>query len=273
MALFDFHVHSCFSDGVLTPKELIKQAVGCGVEYLALTDHDNTNGLEEAAEEAKKAGIKFIKGVEISSRDDDCPVIHMLGFHIKDRTKLEKVEKANADSLRERNGRILNYLRENCNIDIKISDLYDYFKGSVGKGNIAIYMKQKGYTQTYKEAEDLMRPYKAGGYGVDVKEAINAIHEAGGLAFLAHPHSLKKNDEELLKKFEEFKDYGLDGIECFHSYHSIEQTELYLQYAKKLGLKVSGGSDFHGEFKADVRMGYGKGDVPLIQNEFISIEE
>ena len=271
--MFDFHIHSCFSDGTLSPKELIKQAVSSGVEYMALTDHDNTNGLEEMAKEAEIAGVKFIKGVEISARDADCPVIHMLGYHIKDRSKLEIVEKENAASLRERNGRILNFLRENYRIDIKIDDLYAYFKGSVGKGNIAIYMKHNGYTQTYKEAEDLMRPYVAGGYGVNVRDAINAIHEAGGLAFLAHPNNLKKGDEELLKKFQEFKNYGLDGLECFHSNFNEEQSELYLKYARKLGLKISGGSDFHGDFKPNIKMGLGKGSGPLIKNEYISIEE
>jgi predicted metal-dependent phosphoesterase TrpH len=110
-----------------------------------------------------------------------------------------------------------------------MDDFYQSFRGSVGKGNLAQYMTNKGYTQSFRESEDLMRPFKAGSYGVDVKKAINAIHNAGGKAFLAHPNNLKKDDDTLLAKIKEFMSLGLDGIECFHSNHSEEQTNLYLK--------------------------------------------
>ncbi len=273
MPLYDFHVHSYYSDGTFSPENIIKQAAQSGVTQMALTDHDSVAGLDEAVAAASGVGINLIKGIEVSSQDKDCPVIHMLGFYIQDYAALYDVMQENAEVLRERNTRILNYLRENCNLNIKIDDLYTHFRGSVGKGNIAIYLKEKGYVSCYREAEDLMRPYKAGNYGVDVKKAIQAIHNAGGLACLAHPYNLKKEDDILLEKFKEFQSYGLDGVECFHSNHSPEQTELYLRYAQQLKLKISGGSDFHGDFKPNIKLGYGKSSEALLKNEYITINQ
>lgn len=273
MGLFDFHIHSYFSDGTLAPSEIVKLALEQNITKMALTDHDNVLGIIEAENEANKLGIDFIRGIEISSKDDDCPVIHMLGYHIKDFGALRDVIDENAQSLRERNGRIIEFLKENCGIDIKIDDFYRAFKGTVGKGNLAQYMTNMGYTKSYRESEDLMRPYKAGAYGVDVKKAIKAICNAGGMAFLAHPYNLKKDDDVLLEKIKEFIGFGLKGIECFHSNHTDEQTNLYIKYAKMLNLKISGGSDFHGDFKPNVKLGYGKGVVPLIKNGIISIDE
>ena len=272
MGIFDFHTHSYFSDGTFSPTELIKQAVKDNVTKIALTDHDNILGLEEAEKEAKNLGMTFIKGVEISSQSQQFPVIHILGYHLKDFEALNDVIKENAESLRERNTRIITFLRENCNINININDFYNYFKGTVGKGNLAQYMVYKGHTSTFKEAEDLMRPYKAGSYGVNVKKAMSAIHNAGGLVFLAHPYNLK-NDDNLSETLKEYIGYGLNGIECFHSNHSEEQTNLYVKLAKELNLKISGGTDFHGDFKPHIRLGYGKGESPLLKNELISIDE
>lgn len=273
MAFYDFHVHSNFSDGTLSPESLINLAFSSGITHMALTDHDNVGGLDIAEKKALELGIKFIKGIEISAQDDDCPVIHMLGFYIKDYEPLRDIMAENAASLRVRNARIIGFLKENCGIEVDIDDFYKAFRGSIGKGNLAQYLTYKGFTKTFRESEDLMRPFKAGSYGVDVKKAIKAIHNAGGKAFLAHPYNLKKDDETLLNKIKEFVSFGLDGIECFHSNHSEEQTELYLKYAKFLDLKISGGSDFHGDFKPNVRLGLGKKETPLILNEFISIEE
>lgn len=273
MGLFDFHIHSYFSDGTLAPAEIVKLAFEQNITQMALTDHDNVQGLVEAENEASKLGIKCIRGIEISSKDDDCPVVHILGYNIKDFDALNDVINENAQSLRERNGRIIEFLKENCSIDIKIDEFYKAFRGTVGKGNLAQYLKNMGYTKSFREAEELMRPYKAGSYGVDVKKAIKAIGNAGGKAFLAHPYNLKKDDDTLLTKINEFVGYGLSGIECFHSNHSIEQTNLYIKYAQMLNLKISGGSDFHGDFKPSVRLGYGKGEIPLLKNELISIDE
>ncbi len=272
MDILDFHTHSYFSDGTLSPNQLIKQAFEDKITQISLTDHDNVLGLKEAEETAENLGIKFIKGIEISSQSKQFPVIHVLGYHLKDFNALNDVINENAESLRERNSRIIKFLQENCDINIDINDFYNFFKGTIGKGNLAQYMKYKGYTSSFKEAEDIMRPYKAGSYGVDIKQAIKAIHNAGGKAFLAHPYNLK-NDDNLLETLKEFVSYGLDGVECFHTNHSDEQIKLYLDCAQNLNLKISGGTDFHGEFKPLVKLGYGKGDKPLLQNEFISIYE
>ena len=127
MGLFDFHIHSYFSDGTLSPTDIVKLAYQSNITKMALTDHDNVLGLTEAENEAKKLGIDFIKGIEISSQDNDCPIIHILGYHIKNFEALNDVIDENAQSLRERNSRIIKFLKEtHKHINYNTRKYYDW---------------------------------------------------------------------------------------------------------------------------------------------------
>ena len=261
--LFDLHTHSHYSDGLLSPQELIQHAKDKGLSLIALTDHDTTDGLEQAQIEADKLEIKLINGIEISTFDDEHPSIHILGLDIKDLSVFGYMQKHNRESRKKRNLIILQKHYDLYGIALDYTDIEKEYKGTIGKGNISQYLTHHGYYPTYKDANSVVMQFKNLPYGIEVKKAIDLIHQSGGLAFLAHPHSLKLNDEQLETKFKNLQLLGLDDVEYAHSKHTLEQTELYKQIALKYGLKLSAGSDFHGAYKQGVELAYGKSDQPL----------
>jgi predicted metal-dependent phosphoesterase TrpH len=261
--LVDFHTHSYYSDGTLSPTDLIKHAKEVGLDMIALTDHDTIKGIEEAQSAAIKYGVKLIKGLEISTFNENGLSMHILGLDIKNLSIIEDVLQHLKGLREKRNVHILEQLKENYGIDINYSDMEKEFKGTIGKGNISQYLTHKGYYPTYKDANMVVMQYRNFLCGIEVEKAINLIHQAGGLAFLAHPHSLKLNDEDLEKQIVKLQNMGLDGLEYAHSNHTLEQTQLYKNIAHKLGLKLSAGSDYHGAYKENVRLIYGKSDKPL----------
>ncbi len=267
--LVDFHTHSYYSDGMLSPTELVKHAKEVGIDVLALTDHDTVDGILEAEKTALELGIKFIRGIEISTFDEENPSIHILGLDLKDLSVFNDLQQKTRALRKERNNIILQQLDEQYGIKISHEDLEKECKGTIGKGNISQYLTHHGYYPTYKDANKAVMYFKRLPYGIEVEKAIEIIHQAGGLAFIAHPHSLKLTDIEIERKIAKLKSLGLDGVEYAHSNHSAEQTELYKNIALKLGLKLSAGSDFHGAYKENVRLVYGKSDRPLADTSII----
>ncbi len=261
--LADFHTHSHYSDGMLSPKELMYHAKEIGLDIIALTDHDTIAGIKEAQEEALKLGIKFISGVELSTFDDENISMHVLGLNIKNLSAFDDILLEQQILRKERNIKLLNLLKADCGIDINYEDIKKECKGTIGKGNISQYLVHHGYYPTYKDANKVVMQYKHLSCGIDVKIAIDIIHKAGGLAFLAHPHSLKLDDEQIERQIVKLQSWGLDGVEYAHSYHTLEQTLLYKKIADKYGLKLTFGSDFHGAYKESVKLAYGKSDTPL----------
>ena len=267
--LIDFHTHTYYSDGILSPKELILHAKKVGVDIIALTDHDTIDGLIEAEKEALKVGVKFIRGIEISTFDDEHPSIHMLGLGLQDLSVFNQIQQQNRVSRKKRNLIILQKLKELYGISIDYADLEREFRGTIGKGNISQYLTHKGYYKTYKDANEVVMQFKGLSCGIEVKQAIDTIHQSGGLAFLAHPCSLKLDNDAIDIKIKKLKSIGLDGVEYAHSNHTQEQTELYKNIALKYNLKLSAGSDFHGAYKENVRLVYGKCDKQLGDAELV----
>ncbi len=247
----DLHTHTTASDGQYSPSELIKMAKEKGIERLAITDHDTVSGLKEAVSAAKTYDLDFIPGIEISTHKG--VEIHMLGLGIDFENvdlvrKCEEFERSRAD----RAQRICDYLNKLC-IPVVLSEVEEYAgEGSIGRPHFARWLQEHGYVASRKEAFSryLNTPrFKAATDRVkpSPEEAVSLIHGAGGEAFLAHPGLLKfgrRNQESLIRSL---KASGLDGIECFYSKHEKKQEEYYLRLAKEYGLKVSCGSDFHGE--------------------------
>ena len=271
--LFDFHTHSYYSDGLLSPKELICYAKKMGLTKIALTDHDTVNGLEEAKNEAVNQGIELINGIEISTFDDEHSSIHILGLNLQDLTVFDQMQKHNRESRKNRNLIILQKIKDMYGFDIDYADIEKECKGTIGKGNISQYLTHHGYCETYSDANKVVMQFKNLPCGIEVKKAIDLIHQAGGLAFLAHPHSLKLNDEEIEIKIKKLKDIGLDGVEYAHSKHTNEQTVLYKQIALKYGMLLSAGSDFHGAYKQGVELAYGKSDQQLGDCELVFLNK
>lgn len=258
--MIDLHTHTTASDGQHTPREVVRLAAEKGISLLAVTDHDSTEGVPEARREARKRGIGFVAGIEISTQDME--EIHILGYgidvsHQGLRNACAKYREARA----QRGQRIKDFLTSK-GVEIDLDEVRGYAQdGSLGRPHFAQYLQNHGIVATRKEAFDKYLDTKEFREATDREKpapetAIDLIHQAGGKAVLAHPGIYRMNEDKLRDLIRRLVEAGLDGIECFYSRHSSEQTERYLQYVREYGLKTGCGSDFHGkDVKPDISLG------------------
>jgi len=257
----DLHTHSSVSDGDRSPAEVVRLAEARRLAAVALTDHDTTAGLAEAAAAAEPLAVRFVPGVEISAKTRR-GMLHVVGLGIDPaRRGLQAVLRRVSDARRRRNPKMIAKLRA-LGVDISLAELRDFAGGSesVGRLHMARLLCRKGHAASTADA--FKRYLGVGGPAYVDKErlesadAIAAIHAAGGLAVLAHPVHLEcANAAQLERIVRSFRHHGLDAIEVYHSDHTPAQTRLVLDLARRLGLMVSGGSDFHGGGKPGVGVG------------------
>ena len=253
----DIHMHTCFSDGALTPEEVLDMRVSGGFELLAITDHDGIDGSVRGQKHAEKLGIKYISGIEFDSEDELGKDIHMLGYGFdQDNATLKEALKGILEERDSRNRRFLSVLNRK-GYDITWEEIWAINEGRfVGKPTFAAVLRNKGYVETKDQAfntifrEPDVRCIRK--KTLPTKEVVGIIHAAGGLAVLAHPMEQRRLNET----FEEFRprlyrildrilSYGIDGLECHHPSADPYQQELLVDYAKKHGLMITRGSDFH----------------------------
>ncbi len=255
----DLHIHTTQSDGSFDPIEILKMAKSEGIHTLSITDHDTFSGLLKVADLAVDMGMNLIPGVEISttySRGTQ----HLLGYGFNPESNLEKKLGEYRVLRLERNLKIITKLQK-LNIPITLDEVIEKagHPESLGRPHIAGFLKDTGIVNSVSEAFAfyLRKGGKAyvGRELPSIKEAITMIHDAGGYAFMAHPVTLNLDNSELYTHLKNLKDFGLDGLEVYHSQHSIEQIDLLLKYCGLLDFRVSAGSDFHGSAKIDVKLG------------------
>ena len=272
----DLHVHSTASDGSSTPAEVICRAEACRLAAVALTDHDTTAGLAAAEAAAADFGkLQFIKGIEVSAKSPS-GTMHILGLGIDPGApSLRQLVCALFRARARRNPQILAKLRK-MGLDIDMAavesvarDFRHNAGGEViGRVHIAETLRRKGHVRTAHEAFQHYIGFGGPAYvekeRLSPAEVIEAIHDAGGLAVLAHPVQLQcQNDAQLERIVRQLIRDGLDGIEVYHSNHTAGQIELYQALARRFSLGVTGGSDFHGPAKPDVKLGRPR--VPIDQ--------
>lgn len=253
----DLHMHTCHSDGALTPQELIDMRASEGYELLAITDHDVMGGSVEGAGYAKEKGIEYIYGIEFDSEDVFGKDLHILGYgmDIHNEVLLDKLIEV-LDERNNRNGRLMDALNRR-GYGITSEDIKSINNGRyVGKPTFARILVNKGYASSVQEVfatifrEDEIRAIKKD--TENSKVIIDTIHAAGGLAVMAHPMEQRHLNESfadfkprLYEILDRMVEYGVDGIECHHPSASEEQQKLLLEYTKGKGLMVTRGSDFH----------------------------
>jgi predicted metal-dependent phosphoesterase TrpH len=250
----DLHCHSTYSDGTLTPIELLHLAKEKGLSAICITDHDSLDAYtDETFEEAQRVGIILYVGVEFSSRHMG-QNIHVLGYGVEiTPTLLEFCEK-HKERRRERNRAMLEHLKK-LSFPIEEEELYrGRESSSVGRSHIADLMVQKGYVRSIKEGfnrylGDGKCCYEEGRY-FSVEETIDQIHRSKGKAFLAHPHLIRK--KEVLRAVLEM---NFDGIECYYCLFHANQEKRWLSLVEEKGMLKSGGSDFHGAVTPHVPLG------------------
>ncbi len=263
----DLHAHTTASDGDHTPTELVRHAIATGLTAIAVTDHDTTDGVAEALQAGAEQGIEVIPGIELSAEigRGQC---HVLGYGI------DPAAPALLSRLREvlenralRNDQIIKNL-QGFGFDITLKDVAAVAGGDVlARPHFARVLVNKGYVGSVQEAFDLYLAKGAKAY-VDrarllPEEAIALLHEAGGVAVLAHPNNMKRDEAETETEIARLQSLGLDGIEARYNLHTPEDTARYLALADRLGLLTTGGSDFHGPtVKPKVYLGHVEGDRP-----------
>jgi predicted metal-dependent phosphoesterase TrpH len=267
--LIDLHTHTTASDGTFTPEELIRHAHEVGISVISVTDHDTADGTAEAGAEAEKVGIVFIPGIEISAEYSDRGTMHILGYFIDEKNdRMADALDFLKESRRLRNPKMIKLLNE-AGISITMEDVIDEAGGGqVGRPHFAKTMIKKGFASSINEVFD--KYIKKGGPCYVNKErlspekSIELILAAGGIPVIAHPKTLGVPiGGELKKLVAGLVDYGLMGIECYYFSHTGAETRKYIELAEGLGLLVTGGTDFHGENKPNIRLGVGKGNLEI----------
>ncbi|NLJ84144.1 MAG: PHP domain-containing protein [Halanaerobiaceae bacterium] len=270
----DLHLHSIYSDGSCTPAELVELARERGLDTVALADHDTVAGLDEMIQAGKEKGIQVIPALELSTYDGEVE-LHILAYFIEYRNPAfrEKIKKL-YEKRKERAAGMIARLNE-LGVGLTYQEVRkvagtDY----IGRPHIARAMVEGGYVREMKDA--FSTEYIGNGgraylpkYKLGTEEAIGMIHEYGGIAVLAHPFYVNGRDYMDKEAIGALAEYGLDGLEVYHSKHSKEVTAYYLTIARELGLLVSGGSDYHGENSPGVKMG----DIRLADRYVEQIQE
>jgi hypothetical protein len=266
MDLMDLHAHTTASDGSYTPAELVALAARSGLKAVAVTDHDTADGLAQALAAGPGAGIEVVPGVEISVQGGPTGALHMLGLWVDHQCPqlvegLKRLQQARA----ERNPQILARLNQ-LGVPLTMEEvLAQAGGGQVGRPHFAQAMMAKGLVSDRGEA---FGRYLAAGkpayvpkYRFEPKVGMAMIRAAGGLPVLAHPGVLKLSLPELEGLLRGLMKDGLQGMEAHYSEHDSATTRALLGLAARLGLVVSGGSDFHGAAKPDISLGTGWGDL------------
>jgi len=263
----DLHVHSSYSDGSLTPSQLIKKAKKKGLCAMAITDHDSIEGLEEASLEAAAAGLEFIPGVEFSAKYPG--TMHILGyFPYGGIRKIQWIVEVLKQSRRERNPKILKKLCE-LGYPIELEDVLRYARSeeNISRVHFARALCDKGYAVSIREAFHRLlgdnKPAYVEKEKLSPREIIEGINSAGGVSVLAHPIYLNRDMDEVAATIKELKEYGLMGIEAYYSDNNRRETKFFLKLAHDLNLITTGGSDYHGANKEDLEMGIGKGNLKV----------
>ncbi len=267
--LIDLHTHTNFSDGDMSPSELINHAIKNKISVIAITDHDTLNGAKSINRNdylITKTGIKIIDGIELSAKVEK-GTMHILGINIDiNNEDLNKKMDILRDISVNSTLSVMEQIKRDYGIVFRYEDIKNLINSNhnLGRPDLAKLCIKYGYATSVQEAFDkyLIEAHKKTrkvGKGLPYQECINLIKNSGGIPVLAHPKSLELEDKEFLLLLKEMISCGLMGIEVYHSSHSKDEMEYYLEIAKKYNLLISGGSDFHGiTVKPDIEIGTGK---------------
>jgi hypothetical protein len=264
MKYADLHLHTLFSDGTNTPQELIDEAKICGLSAVSVVDHDTVLAIDSTKEAAKAKDIEVLPGIELTAEYDGLE-IHILGYLIdyKNQQLLEKLNFLKNNRI-ERIYKIVDKLKEQ-GVKIKPESVFGLSsQGTVGRLHIARTMVKQGLVRSVFEAFQKYIGDKCPAFVLNFKlspeESIELIKTAGGIPVLAHPYILNRDD-----LIPAFVDYGLMGLEVYYSEHNQSMINSYLALAKRYNLLVTGGSDYHGHAKPEVKIGAVKIPYELVE--------
>jgi len=259
----DLHIHTDYSDGTMSPEQVVKEASRLNLRTIAITDHDSVDAIEIAQKEGNKEGINIVPAIELSSNYRSAD-IHLLGYFIdiKNSALVEKLAELRSERI-ERIKKITKKLRA-MGVKVEHQEVFDVAKeGSPGRMHIADVLCSKGYCSDIRESFQKYLSDNGPAFvpkvALTLKGAIELIISSDGVPVLSHPGVTKR--DALIPKMVE---YGLQGIEVYYSTHPPEAVKRYARFAKKYDLVVTGGSDCHGVRKPDIALGSIKIDDYLV---------
>jgi predicted metal-dependent phosphoesterase TrpH len=274
MKKIDLHVHSTFSDGTLTPSELVDHALEMGLSAMALTDHDTVDGISEAVKAGITKGLEIIPGIELSTFYNN-KEFHIVGLYIDYTDKAFKKElTALRDVRQNRNIQICEAFHK-LGIEINYDDmLKKYGNIVITRAHFADYLLEMGLVGSRNEAFDRYlgdnRPCNIPRKKMNPANAIQLIKSTGGVPILAHPTLYHLGKEQLNKLIEYLYASGLVGIEGIYSTYTMGEELEIKNLAKKYNLILSGGSDYHGANKPKLELGIGYGHL-CVPYDFLDI--
>ena len=250
----DLHVHTTYSDGLFSPREVVDRAAAVGLNMIAITDHDTMAGIAEARQHGPACGVDVVAGVEISTYHGD-QEFHILGLYVDtvNTSFLERLELMR----RARHERIFEMVEKLKTLGVELDgqEIIDLADGnSPGRAHVAQALMNRGHVADFSEA--FFRYVGDSGPAfvpkrfITAQEAIAAVRTMGGVSILAHPGLTNRDDFIAV-----FAEMGLNGLEAFYPTYSREQTTHYLSLAQRLGLLASGGSDCHGRRRPEIMLG------------------
>lgn len=266
MDYIDLHTHTTASDGSLSPAELVKEAAQAGLKAVAITDHDTIDGLGEAVEAGEGLDLEVVPGVEISLEVGLKGGAHLVGLWVRPGDQgllqgLGRLQEARA----QRNPRMLAKLND-LGLKLSMEEVLEQTGGGqVGRPHFARALVEKGLADSVGEVFSRWLGAGAKAYvpkeRLTPAEGISLVRAAGGVPVLAHPGLLDLDRLGLESLLRKLKGLGLEALEAYYSEHDEATRRRLVSLAARLGLAVSGGSDFHGGSKPQVKLGLGKGDL------------
>jgi hypothetical protein len=262
--MIDLHCHTTASDGILLPAGLIDKAANEGISLIAVADHDNVDGLAEAASQAQRRGIQFIPCIEFSVQWKGGD-FHLLGYGINAGNSELSAAMGRLRTIRENRIPLMVQRLNAAGLDVTLAEVLSEAAGAVpGKPHLARALIRKGIVRDIEEAFEL---WLGGGKPGDVPkekltpaEACSLIRKAGGKAVIAHPRSLRLKGDSFDEFLQKYIPEGIDGVEAYAAMHDDADVAAYISAAQRAGLFVTGGSDYHGD-KGETLGMYGKGRV------------
>jgi predicted metal-dependent phosphoesterase TrpH len=253
----DLHLHTLFSDGTFTPEELAGHGARLGLMAMSLTDHDTVEGCPRMDQACHSLGVEFVSGTELTAEMDGRE-LHILGYYLDLenpplQTELKKFQAVRQNRIHEMVARL-----NRIDIPLRAEAVFALANcRSPGRPHVGRALVQAGFCSSMDEAFDRFlkknRPAWVPKFKISALDAMALIHQAGGLAVMAHP-GLNHSDDIIPELVEQ----GLDGIECFHSKHTAAMSAYYLEIATQHHLLVTGGSDCHGYSKGKPLIGGSK---------------
>ena len=265
--MIDLHTHTDRSDGSDPPERIAELAAAAGCAAVAVTDHDRLDGVERARARGDELGVRVIAGCELSC-DTVAGTAHVLAYFVDDVAgPLQDVLARLQDWRAERNRGLADRLTE-LGLPVTYAEMEAEAGGQgVGRPHAAAVLVRKGVVASVQQAFDEWlgegRPAYVDRPRLGLAEAVALVHASGGVAVLAHPRSLGLEPRDLDAAVGEMAGQGLDGLEAVYGRYTPDDRATLAAIARRHGLAATGGSDYHGSYKPDLRVGVGRGDLAV----------